>query len=130
MNFITRHAQGCLVGGKNEIIKLGIRQYIDSLCVNNLSTFEGRIEAAKRLLHRTQLVPVYVDRNTLLFPTGAIRNLNMYYVNYHQIANVFQEENSVYIIFHDGSKIKIQTSKRSVLLMMRFCAELLVFIND
>lgn len=116
MKYITRSTEGIQVfNKKTTVVCKGLKQYIDELCIQNLSTFKGRSDAAKRVLQCTTNLPIYVNESILLFPTKSIRNMDCVYINFYRVLSVQKVTlNSSKIIFDDLTEMHIQTSHKKL----------------
>jgi len=115
MKYITRSTTGLSIGStKEHIINKGLKQYLNELCIKNLATFEGRIEAVRNVLNIVQNVPLYINDETLLIPTKSIRECDMYYINYHRILYIQDHLETCIIVFNDGSLLEIECSYNKI----------------
>jgi len=116
MKYIKRSTEGILVtGNKKVFMSKGLKQLINDLCIRNLSTFEGRERAARVLLNRKSILPIYVNDDICLFPTESIRNYACIYINYNELLS-FKEMNKdeTKIIFYDLSEIFVNVSSEKI----------------
>ncbi len=112
MKYVRRNSEGVLIdnGNKTSYLK-GLRQFINELCLRNLSTFKGRENASQFILKKRSVLPVYIDKETFLFPSESIRNFNCVYLNYHEVLNIESyQENYTKITFYDLSELVINIS--------------------
>ena len=112
MKYIQRDFEGIMIDGKNsKRLKYGLIQYIDILCVNNLSTYQGRISASKKILSRKSLLPVYINRNIVLFPIISIRDFNCILINYCELLSTVSIANKQSkVVFKDLSEVILPVS--------------------
>ena len=98
-----------------EFITKGLKQFINDLCVKNLSTFEGREKASGIILNRKSILPIYVDQEMCLFPTESIRNYGCIYINYNELLSFKAQSNKeTKIIFYDLSEILVNISYEKI----------------
>jgi competence transcription factor ComK len=116
MNYIKRSTNGIEIShnGTTNYLKIGIRSYIDKLCIDNLSTFEGRIDAAKKKFNIKHKVPIYVDKNCILFSTRSIRDYDVIYFNYFEIIEQVADGDNCVVYFKDGTYISVNQSYKVV----------------
>lgn len=116
MKYIKRSKEGILVLDKKATyLQRGLKQYINDLCIKNLSTIEGREKAAKKLLNITSNLPVYVNEEIILFPTKSIRNYDCVYLNFHKILTLKKQDNiSSKVIFDDLSEVVVGISLKKL----------------
>jgi competence transcription factor ComK len=132
MNYVKRSNIGVLVSCKGEQneFNLGIRAYINMLCHRRLTSYEGIIKATKKMLDIHKLVPIYIDRNMLLFPLSSIRNMDALYINYYELYKIKKTTNSdVTLIFYDHSKLNIKMNKMFLSRQIKRCEDIIQFLN-
>ncbi|MCF7927389.1 MAG: competence protein ComK [Candidatus Izimaplasma sp.] len=113
MNYIKRHKNGVLIKTINneEIIDEDLINYINQLCIQNLSTYQGRKKAAKQLLKSQINHPIYVHKKLILYPTKSIRKFDCYYINYCSVLSVIKHDyNCTKIIFTDLEELIVNVS--------------------
>ncbi len=87
MYYVKRYHNGIVVKDeKNEYsLNSGIKKYLNKLCMDNLSTFDGRKKAIISLLKQKDNIPIYIDNNIFVYPTKALREFDMMYINYFEV---------------------------------------------
>ncbi len=87
MYYMRRNDIGISVfdGIKDIMLNTGLKKYINTLCMENLSTYEGRRQAVINLLNERDNIPIYIDEYTFLYPTKSLREYNMMFVNYNEV---------------------------------------------
>lgn len=131
MKYITRCKNGVKVISKNrEILNYGLIEYINMLCLNELSTYKGRITSTKKTLGIISNIPVYVNNNIMLFPTRMIRDYDCVFVNYTQVLSVKKQGDSTLIVFDDLTEISIPTSINKVKIQIKKCKLINNFVKD
>lgn len=89
MNYIRRNKEGIIVvGNKEKMYNLGLKQYINYACIDNLSTYDGRRKASEIILKKTSILPIYVTSKKVLFPTKSLRKYDCIFVNEREILSV------------------------------------------
>jgi len=96
MYFIKRHENGIVIRETSGLIVLptSLKKYLNELCLNNLTTYEGRITATKILLSDKKNIPIYINRNLLFYSTGSLRDYNTVFVNYFSVISVVKVSKS------------------------------------
>jgi competence protein ComK len=130
MNYIKRHSLGCYLGGDNKVVQKGIKDYLNQLCIKNLSTFDGRKYAASKLLNKSRLVPVYINKNVLLIQTKSLRMESVCFINYFAIHFIESFGKHCIITFHDGSTLEINLSHKLFLNKLNSAKKLLEIVDD
>jgi competence transcription factor ComK len=127
MNFITRHAEGVIMNNnQNNIQQIGILAYINQLCLLSCSTLEGRIQAAKKILNKKRMVPIYLNHEILFFQTKAIRDYNTIFINYFNVGSTQQlSTKKTLITFLNGDVLTVFCSYQKIKKQLQCCEELL-----
>ena len=131
MNYITRAKEGIMVQNKDEVyFQTGLQSFINQLCIQNISTYDGRKLAAKRLLNTRAKVPIYVSDSILLLFTHSIRNQNCCAINFHQVMSYKKVDLKTKITFYDFSYLWTDVSETIIDNQMKKCVRLLERIID
>jgi competence protein ComK len=87
MYYIKRHEYGITLKSEDstQIIHTSLIKYLNQLCLKNMTTYEGRIEAAKRIFPKQRNNPIYINENCILYQTKSIRESNTVLVNYFTV---------------------------------------------
>jgi hypothetical protein len=118
MNYIKKTAYGIEVSKhkKIETHALGLLQYINQLCVEVLTTYQGRIEALKKKFHLKNNVPIYIHKGCCLFYLEPLRNLEVIVINMVNVRAITKEGVGLTkIMFHDGSSLSVPFKDSHVL---------------
>jgi hypothetical protein len=129
INYITRDAHGITING-NQFVAIGIRQYINTLCLKHGSTMNGRIASARYLLKRHALVPIFVKEDLCLVSTTSLRDPDVVYLNSHQIAFVKGHLDGSIIHFFDGSTRIIPVTKNVIQKQQSLANQLLALYSN
>ena len=122
MNYITRSEYGIIVGSNkcDEILNDSLLNYINKLCIKNMSSFEGRKHASKQLLKSSSNLPILVNDELFIFPTESVRNGSCFYINYFSILCIKTNyDGKTKIIFIDLSEIIVDISRFRILKQMK-----------
>ncbi|MBQ3001613.1 MAG: competence protein ComK [Bacilli bacterium] len=100
----------------NTISKINIswKRYIEELCIENLSTLDGRIKAVKRKYGWIKHTPIYVNNDLVLFYINALKDNNNYFINVKNIVNMEGNDKSTYITFVNNEKIVLNIAYRKI----------------
>jgi len=92
MYYVSRNNVGIHLVSKSEerSLNIGIKKYIDSLCMKNMSTYDGRKIAAKKILNIKSNIPIYISNKIILYPTKSIREFDTVFINYFEVLSVKQ----------------------------------------
>ncbi len=112
MKYLKRSSEGIVViDKKTRTYTIGVKHFINELCLRNLSTFEGRVKASSKVLNVGSNVPVYVNENMILFPTKSLRNYDCIYINFLRVLNVEEGLNGLNkVIFDDLTEVNVNVS--------------------
>jgi|LGOV01.1.fsa_nt_gb competence protein ComK len=116
MKYLKRESQGILIMEEKEVyLKQGLKQYINKMCINNLSTYEGRREASKAILQRKSILPIYVNPQIFLYPTISVRNYQCTFINYYEVLSIIRmTEKRTKIVFNDLSDLNLDISHEKI----------------
>lgn len=103
LQYIKRSINGTIVVYDNHIEEYNNApvHIINKLCMEYGSTYKGRVQSVARKYSIKRKVPIYVNKDVLLIPTGSNRDYETYWLNYHQIMEV----NADYITMQNGDKL-------------------------
>lgn len=113
MNYIRRSVEGIEISYKGcfEEINRSLIDYINDLCINNLSTYHGRLNASKKILNSKINLPIYVNESLFLFPTESVRKASCFFLNYYEILSIKAiRDNKSKIVFLDLSVLILEIS--------------------
>lgn len=111
--------------GNREIIihttkaKINIESTLDRLfdkwCLEELTTYKGRMEAIRKKYHLKKLVPIYINKHLMFFPTNTKKEINNIYINALNILDIVSgSENKTIIIFKNKDKLFIDKDCESI----------------
>lgn len=105
-------------------------QVLKYVCIRCGSSYEGRRDAAKKLLHITQKVPILVSERerTLLFPTKRIKDPDCIWINYATVVYTSRFQTGTRIVFRNGKSIVTMCDIRGVDREMKLCEQLFALL--
>jgi len=118
MNYIRRNDDGVLIKDENHeySLKIGIKNHINNLCMENLSTFDGRKKAVIKYLNQKNNIPIYVDDKVFLYPTKSIREYDMIFINYYSVLSFRKiDSTSTLFIFNNLDELVVNVSIKKVI---------------
>lgn len=100
---------------------------LKELCIHHGCSYEGRKEAAGKVLNISQKIPILVSdkRGDIFFPTRRIRHPNCMWVNRSAITNLSRFQSGTKIEFRNGKTIVVLVDIRSIKRELQLCDELL-----
>ena len=99
---------------KVDVINEGINEVLNKLCLTNMSTLSGRIDACRSLLHLNKFTPIYVNYDLILLPLFSSRYWNQIYVNSCMVKEIKAIGEKTEIIFYDGAILDIDSSIKRI----------------
>lgn len=84
-----------------------IDRLINKWCIDSLSTYTGRIDAIKCKYNLKKLVPIYVNKDLMLFPIGNTKTVDNIYINSVNILEISKMENKTKIVFNNYDQIMV-----------------------
>lgn len=94
------------------IVNKSSYEIIDNSCKYFGSSYQGRYEGTKNLIGMNYKLPIIIEesRNIIFFPTTSPRLDDCYWISLNKISNYTIEDDKVYILFKNGTKIKVNIS--------------------
>lgn len=120
MNYIINTAYGCQIYQKNQIVKKNMNalSYIKKLCLNHLFTYQGYIQACRKVLNLKYKIPLYITATLQLIPIKSIRDYDNIWINYAYVRTYSADEAGLLVFFYDGTQlvanISIKTFKTQI----------------
>lgn len=118
MYYIKRYNEGILVKGEFHelLIKTGIKSYLNNLCMESLSTFDGRRKAITKLIMHKNNVPIYVNNRIFVYPTKSLREYDMFFINYHEVLSYKEiERNKTLFVFSNLEELVVEVSINKII---------------
>jgi competence protein ComK len=123
MKYARRSGYGIIVDGVE--VNQSMYGYLNGLCVAYFSTYEGRIQAVRKILNRKRSVPLFVSPEVVLFGSSNIKEYGCVFINYRRVIKIQKQgENSV-ILFDDFSEIMIENRHRNICKNYRLTSDFL-----
>lgn len=86
--------------------ELTLDKLFDEWCLEELTTYVGRMEAIKKKYHLKKRVPLYINKNIMLFPTDTKKDIDNLYINLVAILEINKTlDNQTMIIFKNKEQI-------------------------
>lgn len=106
-------------GGTVQVSAKGIKEYgfpvkkiFEELCLRELTTLEGRIDAVRKLYGYKYNVPVYVNEEMLFFK---ICGNKIHWLNFSQVASIIKTKHGTDFVFKDGTVLNTGANYRTSL---------------
>ncbi len=92
--------------------------YLNRLCLNNLSTLEGRLKGVQRRFAFKSRIPIYIDPEHLLLPVVGLRSPNCLLINQRALCSCRKRKgNELELRFASGMKLTISKGRTFAALM-------------
>ncbi len=105
MYYIKRNAGGVEVydGHTVHTLSSGMQSVFNSLCLKELTTFKGRMDALKKHFERRYNLPVYINETMCFYGSAPIRRPEAVYVNFFDVLSLRDLGGRTEILFKDLS---------------------------
>ena len=90
---------------KEIVSQENIYKIFDDWCLVSLTTYEGRIEAIKKIYQIKKLVPIYINQDLMLFPIENRKSVENIYINVTKITKICDIDNKTKIFFKNCDSI-------------------------
>ena len=102
------------IDDQNEIVSVSPIKYLNSLCLNELTTLQGRIDAIKINFNIVKNVPIYIKENLVLFLTTSRNKIDNMYINSIYIKHIIDEKDKTRIVFYDDQFVLVKNSYNTI----------------
>ncbi|MBN2299672.1 MAG: competence protein ComK [Acholeplasmataceae bacterium] len=112
IEYIKNDAYGCYVfqNGKSIHNKSSNLSYIKKLCYGALFTYEGYLKAVQINHGKSYKIPLYIDDDIMLIPSGRARDFENIWINYAAIKQIIDMNQSIEVVFNSNSKLMLNIS--------------------
>lgn len=80
---------------------------LEDVCLKDLTTFKGRIDAISKVYHIYKHIPIYLTKDIILITTSNKKQFDNTYINICNIIDMVKDKNATIIIFLDGSHLMV-----------------------
>ena len=109
INYIKTYSNKIIINDR-QILNYNINVYLNNILLSQLTTVVGRVEAIKTIYGFKKLVPIYIDRQLILFPIANLKDYENIYVNASNIIRIIKKETFTVIEFICGKKLYVNKS--------------------
>lgn len=116
---------------EQQVIHEGVLSLLEQLCLFHGATYEGRRDAAAKILHIVQKVPILVSEITrdMLFPTKAVKEADCIWINYRAVDEIVRTRGKTLLYFHDGTFLQLSIDPRSLKRSLSLCRQFNDFLD-
>ena len=118
------------INGQVDEIKESPLKYLNNLCLKELTTLNGRLEAIKINFNIVKNVPIYITENLVLFATHNKRNSQNKYINSIYVKNITNVDDAIRIEFYDGEFVLVKNSYHTIKNNYEKCLKIKKQINQ
>ena len=97
------------------IINQSINNYLNYILLQQITTLEGRVDAIKKIYGFKKLVPIYINKNNILFPVYNLKEYENIYINACSVIGVYKRDSKTVIEFVGFKKLIINKSIKQIL---------------
>lgn len=133
LNYINRNQEGILINdfSGDNIIDTSLKKFINGMCVKNLSTYEGRRQAIKELFDFESNIPIYIEREIILYSTKPLRSYDTVFVNFVRVLSYKKVDNThTKFIFTNLEEKTIEVSHKKIFKLHQKIEIMLKYINN
>ena len=78
---------------------------LNKWCLEELTTYKGRMEAIREKFHLRKYVPIYINEELMLMPTTTKNDIDIIYINIVNILKIEKNDNKSKIIFKNRKEL-------------------------
>lgn len=108
MHYVKKHINGIEISfpNRNIVLEKGLKQFLNSLLIEEHTTLEGRIEALKKKYALKYNIPIYINKHLCLFATQPLRDAETVCVNVHAVKKIMPNKlNQTIILFKNNETL-------------------------
>lgn len=111
---------------KEEIVIKSIKTYLNELCLENLCTMKGRIDAVKKKFCYKYNVPLFINKENIF-----MKVIGRYpaWINVVEIDKIYKESDKVVLTFLTGKVLKINIGYRTFMKNFQKTDELYKYVK-
>lgn len=95
-------------------IDIMLDELLERVCLKDLTTLKGRIDAIKKVYHIHKYIPIYLTEDIILITVFNKKQIDNIYINTCNIIDMVKDNNKTIIVFLDRSQLIINKSYRLV----------------
>jgi competence transcription factor ComK len=113
IEYMMHHPEGLLVYQTDQILQLPMtsKRYIKTLCEQALFSYEGYLKACQKQTGISYRIPVVIDFETMLIPSGGIRVYETIWINFPAISQMHETDQGVMLTFISGRRLRLEISR-------------------
>lgn len=112
------------------VVRDSLEKLIDKWCINYLTTYKGRLDAIKQNYHLKKLVPIYINKDLMLFPIDNKKSIDNIYVNIINIQDITDMLENTKLIFKNQEYIIVNKKYQLVKTYYHRCLKIYNLIRS
>lgn len=127
------HEESVLIkanGSRSRIAKPPLR-LLEDCCLFFGSTLQGRKEAAGKILHIQQKIPILLSekKEILFFPTVSYQRKDCIWIHANAVASFHGDSKHTKLLFKSGDELHLPIAYRTIYRQMQRCEEFLTYLH-
>ncbi len=113
IEYMMHHQEGLWVYQTDQVLKLSMtcKRHIKTLCEQALFSLEGYLKSCQKQTGKLYKIPVVIDHETMLIPTGGIRIYETIWINFPAICKVEETDQEMLLTFISGRTLRVKMSR-------------------
>ncbi|MFW5842011.1 MAG: competence protein ComK [Bacillota bacterium] len=132
MYYIKKSDCGLLIktSYETQTINKGLKQFLNELLIEELTTFEGRRTALKKKYNLKYNIPIYVHDTCCFYTTKTLRDIDNVCINFHDVLTIKEAPNNkTEIVFKDLHILRVNAPYNTILRKHKRTGEVLALIE-
>ena len=104
INYIKVYTNKIIINN-NQTKYISLNKYLDSILLDQLTTYDGRICAVREKYGFVKLTPIYINKTNILIPLNNLKDFENIYINICNIIKLESKKHNTLIVFKDTEHI-------------------------
>lgn len=114
----------------HEIFNISAKNYLNNICLNMMTTLEGRVAAIKQNFNIIKNVPIFITQDLVLFTMNDYKATYNIFINCVYIKQIEENIDGCTIIFYDNSQLKLEKKYQFINNKYEKCIKIIKKINQ
>jgi len=113
IEYLMHHPDGLILYQTDNVQRLPMttQRYIKKLCEQALFSYEGYVKACQKQTGKSYKIPVVIDLDTMLIPSGGIRVYETVWINYQAIQESKALDQGMMLTFISGRQLLLEMNR-------------------
>ena len=107
INFIKSKTKQVVINN-SKTLTITFESFINMLLLDQLTTYQGRLDAIKIKYKMHKLTPIYINAYLCLFPVSNLKDFENTYINAYRVKTIIRLSDATCIVFMDNTKLFIK----------------------